>query len=883
MKKLLLMFLIFSFTFLFFACEEPIEIKYEITGLNTVEEGCSIKLETNLTGDVTWSSSNDSLATVVDGMVIAHNKGEVVITAKADDIILEHQITITPRIIEITIIGPNNIFIGETALFTYSLSKETDEKVKWSSSDSKIIEIDENGLAKALKIGSAKIIAKIDDNISEYEVTVSKYEFTLSFTAGQNKVQIGTSFNLVAKTDPELTNVEILYKSSNPDIATVDEFGNVTGVSEGRTSIKAYYAYDSNISTSIIVNVVNYAPLNIKISGDNEVVAGSFGFLETTITGDGTHEVSWSSTDETVAICSNGIILGLQPGTVTIYAKSVVDKDVYGSIKVEVKKHNSIEDSEEDLERVNNILNQMTLSQKVGQMFVMGFNSITMPSALSKAIEDYNLGNVIYMAYNVNNPNAITTLSNDIQTKMVAENLVPAFITIDQEGGRVARLTNGGTHFISQMAMAATNNYNNTYLETKAIGNELRSYGINANFSPVLDVNNNPNNPIIGIRSYADDPIIVSLFGDQAIKGFQESNVMGTAKHFPGHGNTAVDSHYGLPIITTAMKDLYSTELAPFISSITSGIDAIMTTHIMFKAIDEEYPATLSKKVLTDLLRDKLGYNGLIITDGMEMDAIDKFFGDYDETAVMAVKAGVDILTYTTISSPITAHQGIVKAVESGELTEERINESVRRILLKKLKYGILDSYLTEEVKRDKMLEEHENLNIQFAMDSLTKVKGEFNGLDKNKSTLIISPTTNFSLGSGLQSNSFANYAANYLKSQGHMNVSYKQVSANITNNESSAILDSINSYDQIVVALSNVKTSNYGRSATFVKNLISKHQNVVVIALDTPYDILAYNENVKNYICVYGYQKATVIALSKYLNGEFEAKGVLPIDGRNF
>ena len=271
--------------------------------------------------------------------------------------------------------------------------------------------------------------------------------------------------------------------------------------------------------------------------------------------------------------------------------------------------------------------------------------------------------------------------------------------------------------------------------------------------------------------------------------GLQESNVMGCSKHFPGHGNTSVDSHYGLPTITTSMDELYQTELAPFVSAVANGIDSIMTTHIIFTAIDKDYPATLSKKVLTDLLREELGFTGLIITDGMEMDAVSKNFGSYEKTAVMAIKAGVDILTYTTTANPAKAHTGIINAIKNGELTEERINESVRRILLKKLKYDILDNYQAQDKDISEMLKENEELNLKFAMESLTLAKGEFNGLDKNKKTLIISPTTSYSLGNGLESNSMANYTANYLISKGHLNVSHMTVSNNISSTDASNIL----------------------------------------------------------------------------------------------
>ena len=163
-------------------------------------------------------------------------------------------------------------------------------------------------------------------------------------------------------------------------------------------------------------------------------------------------------------------------------------------------------------------------------------------------------------------------------------------------------------------------------------------------------------------------------------------------------------------------------------------------------------------------------------------------------------------------------------------------------------------------------------------MQSLTLMKGEFNGLDKNKSTLIISPTTSYSLGNGLTSNSLANYACNYLQSNGHSNCDYLVVSENISASDINNIVSEASKYEQVVIGLSNVKTKGYTNNANLVNKLYSNNNDLVVIALDTPYDYLLYNSNIENYICVYGYQKASTIAISKYLNGEFEAKGVSPI-----
>lgn len=885
MKKILTFILLMLFTVTLVGCKKN---NLEITGPDTVEQGTSIKLDVNYDkkDKVIWSSTNDYVATVVDGVVIGNKIGTVTISAVVEEgrktFVARKEITVVHPVVEVTISGKNILEVGEETVYTVNVSKLLEDKVTIRSSDLEILTIDQEGNARALKPGIAYVIATLYDEETKFKVEIKEkekvnYQIVID---GPNKVNVGETIKLNITSTPT---TDVIYSSSDEMIAYVDSEGNVIGVKEGTVTITVISKDNSESKSTFTIEVIDIKPANITLVGETNIVMGHHSFIEANITGDTTKEVIWTSSNEMVATCYQGIVLGLTPGKTTITATSVVDKNVKGTIEITVSKYEAQDPSKEDLERVNSILNSMTLSQKVGQMFIVGFSGTSLNSSLQNAIKNYNMGNVIYLANNVSNASTLTALSNNIQNAFVSSNSVPGFISIDQEGGRVARLVNGGTHFISQMAMGATNNYNNTYLEGKAIGEELISYGINMNFAPVLDVNNNPDNPIIGIRSYSDNPILASLYGKNMFKGLQESNVIGCSKHFPGHGNTSVDSHYGLPTITSSKEELYKTELAPFISSISNGIDSIMTTHIIFSAIDPNYPATLSSKVLTELLREELGYEGLIVTDGMGMAAITKYFGTPSQTGVQAVKAGVDILTYTSINEPIEAHQAIIEAVRKGEITEERINESVRRILLAKLEYGILDNYIKQDINRTEMLKEHEELNLRFAMESLTLAKGEFNGLDSTKSTLIISPTTTWDLGSNLANNSFGCYAANYLKQNGHTKCDYSVVSTNITSTESTNILNALNKYDQIVVAFSNVKTSNYSKSAAFIKQLTSKHNNVIVIALDTPYDIIAYDQNVKNYICVYGYQKATVIALSKYLNGEFEAVGVSPINEDNY
>ena len=880
MRKIYIFLFSFLLLFSLIGCEKKELI---LNGEDRVEVGSSIVLTHNFqnSADEIWESSDVNIAEVFNGMVIGNSVGNVTITLTIGEATTSKEITVVANPINITIVGQNLVEIGKSIKLDVELSKEIEEEIVWQSDDETIAKVNQNGLVRGISSGTTTIKASVLGNTSEFVITVIPKNYTIAII-GKNVMMVGEEYNF--EYSDNIGNISsVVWDIDNKDVASITSDGLLVAKNTGEVVVTVYLKGNKDIFSSFLVKVVLPAPESIKLSGDNKVVQGKTINLESNVTGDNvTKEVVWTSSNPKVAIVYQGIVLGVTAGTTVIKASSVVDENIYDSIEITVEKYNPKEESKDDLEKVNKIIESMTLSQKIGQMFVVGLGGTTMPNDLSSAIENYNFGNVIYMAYNVTNPNTLSKMSDDIQNKMLKENNVPGFITIDQEGGRVIRLTNGGTHFISNMALAATNDINNGYLEGQAIGKELRNYGINCDFAPVLDVNNNPENPIIGIRSYSDNPVLVSLFGNKMIDGLQEANVMACSKHFPGHGNTSVDSHYGLPKITSSYDELYQTELAPFISAIANGIDSIMTTHIIFSAIDEVYPATLSEKVLTDLLRKELGFNGIIYTDGMEMGAVTSNFGGHDKTAVLAVKAGVDILTYTSINNPKTAHKALMDAVKSGEISEERINESVRRILLKKLKYGLLDNCYAKNENINQLLKDNEKLNNDFAIRGLTQVKGEFNGLDKSLSTLLISPTSSYSLGDGLESNSFANYAYNYLKDNGHKNLKYLTVDKNITSSQQSEILNIYKNYDQVVIAMSNVKTSGYNDTIKLINTLTQNHKNVIVIALDTPYDLLSYN-NVTNYICVYGYQKASVIALSKYLNGEFKATGKSPINENLF
>lgn len=886
MRKSLCIFIVFFLCILTTGCLKEREY-LTIYGDNEVNVSNTIKLTHNYKGqrEVVWTSLNPKVATVdEEGYLTAHYPGAVSITLQVGKSLAWFYITVkTP---ELVISGASSGRTTFTAKYTLSCVYVKDNidfdelQISWSVSDETVATINEHGTVTFKSPGTFTVIAKV------LGIEVTKEVESLPLRAPSLTIS-GTTFLLVDEYATLLVSVsnrdyvDVGYVKFEVSDRTVLQIGGsstmreIRGIKAGTVVVRAYFSKMPDVYDEIVITV--YEAKSITLSGKEDMVAGEFNQLNAILSGIDESELVWTTTNPNIAtVDENGLVHGVSSGTVTITAMYINDSNIYGIFTINVEPSKKEEISEEDLLLVNNIIENMTLSQKVGQMFAVGFSGNTFSSSLETAINDYNFGNVIYLAGNVNNASTLAKLSNDIQEAVIKANTVPAFITIDQEGGRVARLTKGGTRFISNMAMGAIEDHTQVYNEGKAVGSELRNYGINVDFAPVIDVNNNPDNPVIGTRSYGENPFLVAQCGVELFKGLRASNVMGTAKHFPGHGNTNVDSHSGLPTIHSSKAELYQTELAPFICAINNGIDAIMTTHIVFTAIDDELPATLSEKVLTNLLREELGYDGLIITDGMEMGAL-KSFGDVASLGLQAVKAGADILLYTDNVNPRSAHTAIMNAVKNGEISEERINESVQRILLKKLKYDVLDNYTAPNKDISELLEENDKLNNEFAMASLTKMKGNDPNYEKSESILIISPECAYNLGNATGDNSLGAYASAYLNSNGY-NTSYYTISNNVTTQESKEVIEMLDDYDHVIVACSNVYTAKYHNTGNLVNKILLTKPDTLVIALDTPYDYLRYNE-VNNYVCVYCYQKETVVAISKYLNGEFKAVGVSPID----
>ncbi|MBZ6495070.1 beta-N-acetylhexosaminidase [Natrinema longum] len=326
---------------------------------------------------------------------------------------------------------------------------------------------------------------------------------------------------------------------------------------------------------------------------------------------------------------------------------------------------------------------EMDLATKVGQLFVVGFDGTELTADLRTLITERQCGNVVYFSRNVETPTQVATLTDRLRRLVLEEGPgVPPFVMADQEGGVVSRL-GWGTELPSQMCIGASGDPTLARTAGEAVAGELAALGINFNLAPVLDVNNNPRNPVIGVRSFGEDPERVGELGVELALGMQSRGVIACGKHFPGHGDTSADSHHELPVVDHDRERLADVEFAPFRRAIDAGLDAIMTTHVSFPAITEtpSTPATVSAAVQRRVLRDELGFDGLLVTDGMEMRAIADGVGT-PEGCVRALEAGCDLLLVChTPETQADAIDAVIDAVESGRLDEATIDTAVDRIL----------------------------------------------------------------------------------------------------------------------------------------------------------------------------------------------------------
>ena len=510
------------------------------------------------------------------------------------------------------------------------------------------------------------------------------------------------------------------------------------------------------------------------------------------------------------------------------------------------------------------LITEMTIEEKVGQLIMVGFDGIQVGEEIKAHIGQRFVGGVVLFGRNIQSPQQVARLTNELQ-RLAGETArqIPLLIAIDQEGGAVTRLKNGATILPGNMALGATDSTELAERAGEVTGVELTAVGINLNFAPVMDVNNNPHNPVIDRRSFGESPELVSRLGTAYIRGLQRNGVLGTAKHFPGHGDTTVDSHTDLPTVRHDLKRFQAIELKPFRAAIDAGVAAIMTAHIVYPALDPNLPATLSRAILTDLLRNNLGFDGLLITDDMEMKAIaDRY--PAGEAAVMAIEAGADIvLALWTSLQQIEVYNALLSAVKSGRISEARVDQSVRRILKSKGACGVFDRRFVDVPRVGTIVgrDSHKQLAQTIASQAITIVQNRSDlvplKLQKDVPLLIISPSR----------------ALFNLFRHSHSNSTDVRISEKFDTEQ--ILPQLINQAEAADVVLAGIVNH---RQANLIHQLSGATQTpIIVIALGSPYS-LQRCPNVNVSLAAYDGHDASVLAAVEVILGKSKAQGRLPI-----
>ena len=353
-------------------------------------------------------------------------------------------------------------------------------------------------------------------------------------------------------------------------------------------------------------------------------------------------------------------------------------------------------------------------------------------------IKKYHIGSIIFYRQ----AKLIDTVEtfNKLQQVSLEYTHIPVIFAADFETGAAYNMKECATVFPHEMGVAATGSTALAENIAKAVADEAKSMGVYWNYSPVADVNTNHNNPVIGIRSFSDDPNMVLQFVEAYIKGYQSTGIIATAKHFPGHGNTDVDSHLNLPVINDDLDTLTHIHLKPFETAIRNNVKSIMTAHIIVNALDSANPATFSRTILTDLLRDKMGFNGIIVTDGLNMDAIDEFY-NVDEAALNALNAGANVLMATgDYNEQMQILNGLFNALKNNKINKDMLNDSYNRIIKLKEGTGIINNPIIDYDRAVQACSsiEHKKLSKKAFEKSLTLLVNKNTLPIKKNSTLYI-------------------------------------------------------------------------------------------------------------------------------------------------
>lgn len=512
----------------------------------------------------------------------------------------------------------------------------------------------------------------------------------------------------------------------------------------------------------------------------------------------------------------------------------------------------------------------LSLKQKIGQLVQIDIPGFEITSETKDHFLNFEYNGVILFAKNVDSRDQVVSLIQDLNELCA----IPPMLTVDQEGGLVDRFRFAEMNCSpGAMALAATGDPTWTYQAHLIMATELASLGISLDFAPCLDVNSNPANPIIGARSFGSDPQAVSAHGVAAIRGLQQGGVAACGKHFPGHGDTDMDSHVALPSVKRDKDSIQQIELVPFQAAVAAGIDAIMTAHVTFPALEQTpgLPATLSKRILTGILREELKFEGVIFTDSMAMHAIAKRYG-VAEAAVMAIEAGADIIL---ACGPFTDHikscQGLLEAVASGRITEERIDQSLGRIFKLKQKY----CRLPQPRLGYPILEHHSQMGV-ICQKSVTVLQGEaYLPLQGRALILIPDLLPQTPLGELNRAVSLKEVMCT-LQVDPTLIIDEERYHINASGDSWRNLSQRSTEYDQVIVCLFS-RSGLPDSQRMLVENLVRDGVKPILVSLSSPYLFSGLDETLPR-ILTYNYSPLSLTALANVLLGLAKPTGTCPV-----
>ncbi|MDN9009583.1 glycoside hydrolase family 3 protein [Brevibacillus laterosporus] len=592
--------------------------------------------------------------------------------------------------------------------------------------------------------------------------------------------------------------------------------------------------------------------------------------------------VSWSSSNPQVATVTREGLLTIQDklGQTVILVSDGTYHDRLVLEKTDKKSVKVITEQQGRYDVISRMLANMSVAEKVGQTLMPSFSMYggkpfhELTPEIANQIKRLQLGGIILFKDSLDETKQIVQLTNALQKNQHKFGLL---IGTDQEGGIVSRLKQG-TNMPGNMALGATRNPKLAYQAGQSMADELLSLGINLDFAPTVDVNNNSKNPVIGVRSYGENPQLVAEMGTSFIAGMQDAGVVASAKHFPGHGNTSVDSHVGLPVISYGKKQLEQVEFIPFRQAIKKGVDSVLVAHIAFPQLEPIrvvshqkdksvfLPATLSPKLVQGLLRREFGYDGLVITDAMDMGGITQHFETVD-ASIRAMNAGADIILMPPDVEKVSV--GMQKAVMSGTIKKERLDEAVRRILTVKIRRGIFPQEQMPHVPILQQIAEksvtspaHKQVERAIAEQSITVVKNdEILPLDPSsgQKIAVIGSRYTSEMTRAIQKyhqNTVAIKLSHVIKAQQQQQMEHAD----------------------ILMVLPDSSAGGIKPVNQIIKKLIDQKQKpVIMISTRNPYQLTDF-QKVPVYVAQYGNADASFQATAAILFGQGKSKGKLPV-----